>query len=80
VGGSSKAAGFNRNDFNNTGEYTNNRKVLGNDFGISNGIGTNILTSVANKPDFDVNKPLKNQEIENEASRAPLYVPTQRMA
>ncbi len=54
--------------------------MLGNDFGISNGIGTNILTSVANKPDFDVNKPLKNQEIENEASRAPLYVPTQRMA
>ena len=54
--------------------------MLGNDFGASNGIGTNILTTVANKPDFETSRVLKNQDIENEASRAPLYVPTQRVA
>ena len=54
--------------------------MLGNDFGASNGIGTNILTTAANKPDFEASRVLKNQDIENEASRAPLYVPTQRVA
>lgn len=66
VGASSKAAGFNRNDFNNTGEYTNNAKRGLSDFSAASGVGV----IVPKKP---------NEQVEDQ-SRPPMYVPTQRTA
>lgn len=77
VGGiSNKAAGFNRNDFNMTGDYSHKtRAVLGNDamlqttaLGGQTGVGSNLL----NAP--------KKQEKEDKVEGASLYVPTKRAA
>lgn len=50
VGGSNKAAGFNRNEFNMTGEYTrpNARGIM--ELTQGGGIGSSLLTA---KPDIE---------------------------
>lgn len=73
VGGSSKAAGFNRNDFNMTAEYTNNAKKGLNDFTAGSGMGV----IVPKKPEHMKATSLANND---DPSRPPLYVPTQRTA
>ena len=72
AGGSNKAAGFNRNEFNMTGDYSNARKgILGANneimatIGGQNGVGGNLL-----------NAPKKAEK--EDKTDAPLYVPSQR--
>jgi hypothetical protein len=61
-----KAAGFNRNEFNMTSDYHQSRRGLV-DVTTQNGIGSTLL-----------NAPKKQQGQEEKIAKLPLYVPTQR--
>jgi hypothetical protein len=82
AGNSGKAAGFNRNELNLTGEYVNNARH--NDLTVGGGIGSSLLTA-GKKPDgletltpkplpsmMTINKGLEKAD----TNRPPLYVPS----
>ena len=76
VGASSKPAGFNRNEFNSTGEYTNNQKKGINEITIATGIGSSLLNTQTVKNESI--KPILVGQIKPDLERPPLYVPSQR--
>jgi hypothetical protein len=80
AGNSGKAAGFNRNELNLTGEYVNNARS--NDLTIGGGIGSSLLTAGKKPEGFETITPKPtmmtiNKGLEkSDSNRPPLYVPS----